>query len=191
MTTRGDFLENYYRTILDQLQFPPEADAALCRAGERVFDRSPALMPQLVASYYDSNFDHEPVLARLEAEQQALDVPIETLRFILIACTTKRMHEAYVEHGYTEEMFGDFLKDLRCKVCTHHTLSKVYGLPVSSVSYWYPLFLGLKLFALGRLQYEIYQRPDITEPVVVGGHTVQPDDIVRFIHIPAIGPLTR
>ncbi len=184
-------MKNYYRTILDQLQFPPEADATLRRAGERVFDRSPALMPQLVASYYDSNFDHEPVLARLEAEHQALDVPIETLRFILIACATERMHEAYVEHGYTEEMFGDFLKDLRCKVCTHHTLSKVYGLPVSSVSYWYPLFLGLKLFALGRLQYEIYQRPDITEPVTVGGHTVQPDDIVRYIHIPAIGPLTK
>lgn len=184
-------MRTYYHTILDRLQFSPEADAFLRSAGKRVFDRSPTLMPQAVASYYSGNFDHEPVLAQLEAEQQALDVPIDTLRFILIACATERMHEAYVERGYTEEMFVDFLKDLRCKVYTHHTLSKVYGLPVSSVSYWYPLFLGLKLFALGRLQYEIYQRPDITEPVVVGGHTVQPDDIVRFIHIPAIGPLTR
>lgn len=184
-------MRTYYHLLLDKLHFSPEDDAVLRHAGDLVFEQFPTLMPRVVGMYYESDFNHEPALAELESVQTLLNIPINTLRFILIACAAERMQSAYAEHGYTEEMFTDFLKDLRCKVKTHHTLEKVLGLPVSSVSYWYPLFLGLKLFALGRLQYEIYQRPNITEPVTVGGHTVQPEDIVRFIHIPAIGPLDR
>ncbi len=184
-------MRSYYFDLLERLAFPSEAHDVFCSIGDRVFTAFPEVLPQVVDTYYDGNFDEKPVYALLEPVSTALDIPMKTLQFMVIACSAKRMEERYRERRYDPQMFADFLKDLRCKVITHHACEKQWGLYNSSIHYWYPLFLGLRLFALGRLQYEVYQRPDITEPIVVGGHTVQPDDIVRFVHIPAIGPLTR
>ena len=47
------------------------------------------------------------------------------------------------------------------------------------------------MFALGRLQYELYYRKHVTSVVTVGGHDVRPTDMVYYIHIPSVGPLTK
>lgn len=175
-------------SVLDELQLG-DGDAVLRDAIRRLLASNPDTMDHAVTVYYDSGFSAEPVYEVLLPVTDALDIPVQTANALLVIAATKRMHETYRERGYDEALWTDFLKDLRCKIGECTRWEKVVGL--TKITYWYPLFFKLEIFALGRLQYQIYQRPDQVDTVTVGGYTVQPDEPVFFIHIPGIGPLTK
>lgn len=182
-------MKSYLFSLLDRLPISADDRQLFYRAGAQVFSADPELLPQAVAIYYDSDFDAEQVTPLLERCAAATGISLHTLRLLLVACSAERIENTYRERGYDPAMFTDFLRDLACKVGECYRWRGEHGL--DKISYWYPLFFRLKLFALGRLQYEIYQRPNVQHPITVGGHTVQPEDAVYFIHIPGLGPLTK
>lgn len=182
-------MKKHYYSVLEQLSLPPEGEAALRDAYARTEAAYPDLLEKAVTVYYDTDFAAEPLYEMLYPVAEELGITESAMNFALIACSSKRLLSTYRERGYDEAMFTDFLRDVACKIGENYRWHGVWGLP--KITYWYPLFLGLRLFALGRLQYEIYQRPNEDRPITVGGHTVQPEDKVYFIHIPGLGPLTK
>ena len=182
-------MKTHFTSLLEALHLPSDGTAELGAAFERVNAAYPLLLKEAVAVYYETDFAPDPVTALLHPAADALNLPYRTLYFLLVACAAKRMKEEYDARGYDAAMYADFSKDLACKIGETYRWFGEWGL--NKITYWYPLFFKFRLFPLGRLQYEIYQRPDEQNPITVSGHTVQPSDLVYFIHIPGIGPLTE
>lgn len=92
--------------------------------------------------------------------------------------------ECYDEAGIAHDVFWDTMRDMRWKMNECRRLTGHLGiLPIG----WYPGFLDVKRFALGRLQYD-----DTTfsrEPCTVCGYSLREGDFVLSCHIPSSGPL--
>ncbi len=181
-------MKTYIFSVLDELVLT-DGDAAIRDAVNRLFAYDPTVVDRAVNVYYTEEFVADPVYELLLPAADALGIPQETVNLILVIAATRRMRDTYRKRGYDDALWTDFLKDLRCKVGECFRWQHKHGL--MKITYWYPLFFKLELFALGRLQYQIYQRPDQVDTVTVGDYTVAPDEPVFFIHIPGIGPLTK
>ncbi len=179
----------YYKSLLKKLPLEKEGVDFFEEVGNRIFDKHADALQQAVESYYANNFEKEPVEAIIDPLAADLAVSPYTLYFVLVACASQRMAEEYERRGYEACLFEDFLRDLACKVGECHRWYGEWGL--TKFIYWYPLFFKLEIFALGRLQYQPYKRPNAKLPIDVGGHSIQPEDMVYFIHIPGLGPLTE
>ncbi len=182
-------MKSYLFSFLERLPITDEERVFFTETVARLFTIKPQLLPQSVAAYYDSEFQGEAVAPLLSEGAESLGVSLHTMNLLLVAAAAERLENTYRERGYDEAMFTDFLRDVACKIGECRRWFGERGLP--KVTYWYPLFLKLKLFAFGRLQYEVYQRPNEAQAFTVHGHTVQPTDKVYFIHIPGLGPLTK
>lgn len=94
------------------------------------------------------------------------------------------LHEAYRKLCIRDEIFYDSMKDLLYKV---RECKKIYGICGVFVN-WFFLFFELKEFALGRLQYEVYQFD--YEEYACSNVKIKKGDRVYFCHIPSSGTLT-
>lgn len=95
------------------------------------------------------------------------------------------LHRFYMLMGLDTQLFAISLQDLNYKV---RECVKVNGYPGLFVD-WFFLFTQLKLFAFGRLQYELVRFP--YEEYSAGGYTLRKGDPVYSLHVPSIGPLTQ
>ena len=182
-------MKQYVCALLDQLALSDEGYTVLRDAAERLFAHDPTVLEAAVDTYYTNDFANQPVYDILMPIADALHITKEAVNLLVVAAAAQRMQNTYRERGYDEALFTDFLKDLRCKIGECYRWYGIWGL--TKITYWYPLFFKMKIFALGRLQYELYQRPNQTDAVTVGGYTIAPDEPVFYIHIPGIGPLTE
>lgn len=95
------------------------------------------------------------------------------------------LYRFYKLLGLDENLFSASLQDLNYKF---RECRKVKGYPGVFVD-WFFLFTELKLFAFGRLQFELVRYS--YESYTAGGYTLRKGDPVYSIHIPSCGPLTR
>lgn len=182
-------MQNYYSNLLERLPVTEDAKAYFRSVGERIFSGHGTAFERILSTYVREDFEPKETAELAQALAAESGIPLNAVTFMVIACSCKRMEEEYRLRGYDPRMFEDFLKDLACKVGECHRWFGEWG--YMKLTYWYPLFFRFELFAIGRFQYQIYKRPDEDRPITVGGHTVQPEDMVYFIHIPGIGPLTE
>lgn len=89
----------------------------------------------------------------------------------------------YTMLGIDESVFRASMGDLNYK--TRECL-KVKG-HLGVFTNWFFLFFDMKLFALGRLEYELSRYP--YDAYTAGGYTLQKGDTVYSCHIPSSGPL--
>ena len=182
-------MKNYYLSLLERLPAPEEAKTYFLAVGERIFNDHSAAFAEAVKTYAEEKYEPNKTLALTETLAAESGFSLNAVIFMVIACSAEKMEKEYERRGYDPRMFEDFLKDLACKVGECYRWHGEWG--YMKLTYWYPLFFRFELFAIGRFQYQIYKRPDEDRPIHVGGHTVQPEDMVYFIHIPGIGPLTE
>lgn len=182
-------MKNYYSGLLERLPVSAEAKTYFRTVGDRVFDGYDSEFQEAVITYAEENFEPNKTTELAKALTAKSGIPLNAVIFMIVACSAEGMEREYARRGYDPRMFADFLKDLACKVGECHRWHGEWG--YMKLTYWYPLFFRFELFAIGRFQYQLYQRPDEDRPITVGGHTVQPEDMVYFIHIPGIGPLTE
>ncbi len=93
--------------------------------------------------------------------------------------------ETYSLLGIDTEIFYDSMSDIACKA---KECEDVYGC-VGVFADWFFLFFDMKLFGLGRLQYEIERFAG--DDYCVNGYELKRGSVVYSTHIPAVGPLTR
>ena len=107
--------------------------------------------------------------------------PIE--RLMICLWSANEMRERYEEVGLPEKFFWDNLKDI---ALWSEDYEKKNDRPGLSEYEWITRTLRLKLFRIGRLQYEPKQ---LQEDISIDGQEYKKGIPVLMIHIPAVEPL--
>ena len=100
---------------------------------------------------------------------------------LLFICMFERLHKLYFEKGIDDTIFYDTLRDLRYKL---EECKLVHNQTGTFVPKWYKGFFEMKIFALGRLQFEINH---IWFDCEVDGKTIPKGTKVLSVHIPRTG----
>ncbi len=107
------------------------------------------------------------------------------LRLIAWLNCVPYLEKIYKDTGLSEELFFESMKDFSYKVRECKNVYDVCGLYVD----WFFLFFELKLFPVGRLQYEVdtFKYDEYT----CGDMSIKKGDTVYSCHIPSGGRLTQ
>ena len=130
----------------------------------------------------ETRFDFSAMLKEQPAHLEGTDLTLYITQFLLYLCFMPTLKRLYREHHYSDEMYEGVFKDLYCKMIECHDVKKVWG---SFVCAWFNLHLSLKLFPIGRLQYQPGDTVDKRVPSPLGGKPA------IHIHIPSSGPLIK
>ena len=108
-----------------------------------------------------------------------------TVHLLLLILMSRRMHELYRDANISDDIFYDSLADLKWKL---YECLRMHGIAGTFVAYWHLRFYKMKLFALGRLQFEIKK---FGNEFSVCGVDLHEDDDVIGVHIPSGRRLIR
>ena len=169
--------------MMRTLEFPDEAVLYLSSVYSRIRadEELSALLDSALSRFCaDEAPDYKLPLESVAAE---LEIPRYTADAIMLVLAMRGMRNIYRERGIEETVWLDTAKDLRNKLIE---CKRVYGCWGCFVTWWFKYHLGLRLFTLGRLQYEPIAFPfDDYKGILKKG------DRVYSCHIPADGPLTE
>ena len=145
-------------------------------------DQARAHFEQALAAYgADMNCDYGQIMGKARQAGSAVGVRSYTSELLLFICLSRKLRERYVERGIDLSIWHDSMLDLRYKL---DECLAVYGICGSFVAGWFPGFFNLTRFALGRLQFELwdldrdYQKGEIS--LAKGTKTIN-------MHIPRSG----
>ncbi len=109
-------------------------------------------------------------------------VASETVQMLFFVLISRHLKERYKKAGIDEAIWYRSVLDLKAKLIECKNVRNIWG---SFVADWFCGFFNLTRFALGRLQYEIINIPEIKREenkLYTGKKSIN-------IHIPGIGPL--
>ena len=162
-----------------------EQDAAhLLTCLQKIYanDQARAHFEQALAAYdADMNCDYGQIMGKARQAGSTVGVRSYTSELLLFICLSRKLRERYEEKGIDLSIWHDSMLDLRYKL---DECLAVYGICGSFVAGWFPGFFNLTRFALGRLQFELwdldrdYQKGDIS--LAKGTKTIN-------MHIPRSG----
>lgn len=145
-------------------------------------DQARAHFEQALAAYdADMNCDYGQIMDKARQAGSAVGVRSYTSELLLFICLSRKLRERYVERGIDLSIWHNSMLDLRYKL---DECLAVYGICGSFVAGWFPGFFNLTRFALGRLQFELwdldrdYQKGEIS--LAKGTKTIN-------MHIPRSG----
>lgn len=119
----------------------------------------------------------------LEEIAERIDVSRYTVDMIMLLLTVELVRARYRERGIDDEVCIATMTDLKYKLLE---CKRVYGVWGCFVTWWFRNHVSLRLFALGRLQYEPIAFPfDAYKGILKKG------DKVYSCHVPASGALTE
>lgn len=105
---------------------------------------------------------------------------------IFVLECTGYLYEDYKSANISDEIFYDTMCDITYKMREFYSMNGFYG---TSVITWLEGFLKLKRFALGRLQYDLWEHREDT--IVIDGFEIEKGYKTIACHIPSSGPLTH
>lgn len=173
----------------------------LCRIGIEPSDRefiviANKVMGEAVEPFANEYFENLNELIRSESYKKTREflkrvdeVTAEgyhkyTTELLFWLYTIPLMKTAYEEKGISEEILYESMTDISYKV---RECRELYGI-TGTFCDWFFLFVALKLFAFGRLQYEIAEF--MPEYYSRAGVELKKGDLVYSCHIPSSGKLT-
>lgn len=165
------------------LDFPEESIRYLSAQYMRIV-RGEGLLAQLEAAaalFIDTDtMDYQYMLERIA---ENLDISRYTVDMIMLLLTFEPVRARYRERGIDDRVCIDTMTDLKYKLLE---CKRVYGVWGCFVEWWFRRHVSLRLFALGRLQYEPIAFPfDDYKGILKKG------DTVYNCHIPSSGALTE
>ena len=136
-----------------------------------------------IISTYEKDFMCDKSLLIADADSVALkiDEPEYTLELLMLICMTKHLEYLYNERNISQLYFEKSVLDLKYKL---EECKLVYGIVGTFVSLWLIKFFELKLFGIGRLQFEIVA---LGEEYAKNGIHLYKDSKVINVHIPRSG----
>lgn len=103
--------------------------------------------------YYDNeSFDFSKMLESIKTLAQSADICEYTMYMLLFICLAPKLHKRYTKKGISDEIFYATMADLKYKL---EECRLIYNKCGTFVPRWYQGFFNMKIFALGRLQFEI------------------------------------
>ncbi len=178
----------YLSYFCEKYSFQREAYEELSKYLDMLFksERNITLFTDAIEKYRENPFrDFSEITSLLDELQKESEIHRYTLDMLYYIMLTPRLKELYSEKGYSDGIFDRSVLDLKWKL---FECKNVYGIWGLFVPWWTCGFFQMKLFALGRLQFEVCEAPsDLT----IGEFSVKKGEHVINVHIPSCGPLVR
>lgn len=134
---------------------------------------------------YRQNYliDQAPALAEIKGLQDLTGIHRYTLHLLYLIAMTAHLKELYSTENIPEEIYDDSVLDLKWKAQECKNLYGIWGI---SVAWWTVGFFQLRLFAIGRLQYELREFP---YSVHENNISIESGERYINVHIPSGKPL--
>lgn len=177
----------HYDTFIEQSKLPQDAVSFLQDSAKSVRTLEEQFL-NLLEEYKDGNYSAKKVEEQVMQLAGTMQIPFQTLWFILFVCASLETLEKYRERGYADDFYWDMAYDLISKVYECHRMYGIWGI---FVAFWFEHFFKLEIFRLGRLHFE-RMRFEGEEPVEVGDFVVKKGTLMYGVHIPSDGgPFTK
>ena len=167
--------------LMQELGFENEAIESLNADLARILacDRAKQMLFEAVNAYAaDKNTDFSALLRKAAEAGASVGVHEYSAHMLLCLLLAPYLRAYYREADIDDSIFVESMTDLRWKLWECNMLKGVYG---TFVGTWYGLFFGMRMFGLGRLQYEIRRFRRTYEK---DGKRLEPDSLVLGVHIP-------
>lgn len=187
--------KTYIENICTELDFPNDAVVEMLAAWKAVETEPEALKiwQKWLIEYEKAGYGSEKTAVPMDFKAALADIDIAaekagihkyTAELLFFLCLTGQLKLFYGEQNIDLKIWHDSCMDLHWKLMECH---KVYGIWGSFVAWWFSGFFELKLFALGRLQFELIDFPAEYERV----RGSRPEGMTKAInvHIPSCGKL--
>ncbi|MBR3968958.1 MAG: DUF5596 domain-containing protein [Clostridia bacterium] len=141
-------LKENFKKMMQKLNFPLEAQNELLSAFDTV---SSSEFFDIINRYNSGENDFDEMLnnTKLFAEERGVS-PYKAY-MVLLLCLLPMLLDKYIKNGFCDEFFYNTMQDLRYKLQECYLIHGVYG---TFVPKWYKGFFEMRIFALGRLQFE-------------------------------------
>lgn len=172
----------YLRDFFDEFEYEAEDRCALAIAYERIMAdvRGGGIMLSLIRGYEgDTRYIKSEHLNSLYEIAKLTSVHPNTVIMLTVILLSKKMRERLLKLGLTKRVVYNTLLDLKYKLKEGKKLHGVVGFDKFE---WYLRFLELRIFALGRLQFELRQYTG--EPFSYGEREIKCGAVVLYTHIP-------
>lgn len=167
------------KQLMQKLDFPLDAQAELVATLDKFLVTAEFL--NIVKKYDSDDFDFQNMLDDVKILAEKTDICPYTAYMLLFICMSPKLHSRYIEKGIDNKIFYDTMQDLRYKLEECRLVHEKTG---TFVPRWYKGFFEMKIFALGRLQFEINQTWFDCE---VNGTKIPKGTKVLSVHIPRTG----
>ena len=187
MEYKSEYIDVIHNFCVD-CEFPSEAETALVSAFEKTFADREAF------SYIADRIDEYEkrtylpficVLQVISYYAKRDDISEYTMHLLFYILLSEILHKRYIYSGIPETIFHDSMMDLRWKM---NECYNVYGIWGTFAGNWTSGFYLMKLFALGRLQYELIGYPS-NNTYIKNGYFWKLETPVLNVHIPSSGSL--
>lgn len=165
--------------MMQKLDFPSQAINDLLVVLDKLLSSDEFIV--IIDSYNSGNLEFSQLLDRCKNLATATNVDVFAANMVLIVILFEELHKKYKSSGIDDEIFYNTIHDLRYKLEECYLVHGKYG---TFVPLWYQGFLEMRIFALGRLQFEInHTWFDCT----VSGRFIPKGQKVLSVHIPRTG----
>lgn len=181
-------MKEHYLRFLEKAELPQDAVEYLTASIDKILPVYENDILEMLNTLYSNDCKVESTQKQREALSEKTGISIYTINFIFVACGSKKILADFLAQGYSEELFWDTIMDLKYKLFECKTVKGVWG---TFVEFWYGIFFQIKIFKLGRLEFERSKYPSYMPEYTKDGITVKPGDTVYNVHIPSCGPLSK
>ena len=177
-------LINEVKSTIAFLKAKYDYPQSFCVAMETTLNTIDNAEIRAIKDFYVSpeKLDYDGLTAHLKAISGKHGIHERTVYLFALVVMTPLLFENYKTAVIPDGVAFDTIADFKYKYLESMRTEKIDGIRPWS---WYESFFRLKLFALGRLQFQItaFKGEDVT----VGGRTIKTGDKVLAIHIPQSG----
>ena len=165
--------------LMQKLDFPTDAQKEMLSILDKLLKNCDFL--DIIKQYENDSFDFDLMLSNMKAIAEKCNICPYSAYMILFICMSERLHKLYNEKGIDDTIFYNTMLDLRYKLEECKLVHNQIG---TFVPKWYKGFFEMKIFALGRLQFEINHT---WFDCKVNGKTIPKGTKVLSVHIPRTG----
>ena len=147
-------IKSYTLDFMQKLNFPIDEQKELINSLDIIL-QSPRYSDAFLGAldfYNSDNFDFSTMLERIKFLAQSADICEYTAYMLFLICLSTKLHKRYIQKGISDGIFYATMADLKFKL---EECRLVHGKCGTFVPGWYKGFFEMKIFALGRLQFEI------------------------------------
>ena len=167
------------KDLMEKLKFPTDSVEELLLVLKKLLDAPDFI--RIVNQYNLDDFDFTKALEDTKTLAIKNNLCEYTVYILLFICMCPKLYEKYKQKNISDEIFYDTMRDLRYKLVECRLVHGKYGTVAAA---WYQRFFEMRLFALGRLQFEInYTWFDCD----VNGRHIPKGTKVLSVHIPRTG----
>ena len=174
-------MRSYLQEFMESYDYPQEAISTLLATYDILGENRD--FRQLLAIYDHDRFcDYKALTDKCKEIAADAGIHTYTVEFVMFLCFSRKLREICLENGYSEAMWRHSMLDMKCKLMVCKSVKNIWGL---FVSFWYDGWFRMERFAMGRMQFELFDFPlDYYEK---DGKVLRKGDKVINVHIAKTG----